>query len=139
MASDRVGASQLSSLSCSPSRQSRCHTSIRRSRIARVLLRAAPQDCAGSPWFFRSDHIRLWSHSLGSASSPSKRFSLKPSNGRARRPYNSQSTDADIRRDLVVTHGLCHCEYNTENECTGSWDSRSCNLSTFGGIDIFFT
>jgi hypothetical protein len=68
-----------------------------------------------------------------------KRFSLKPSNGRARRPYNSQSTDADIRRDLVVTHGLCHCEYNTENECTGSWDSRSCNLSTFGGIDIFFT
>jgi hypothetical protein len=25
-----------------------------------------------------------------------KRFSLKPSNGRAWRPYNSQSTDADI-------------------------------------------
>ena len=66
-------------------------------------------------------------------------FSLKPSNQRNWQPDNAETAYADINGDQITIHNFRNCDYQTEQDYTCHWETRSYNLANLRDADIFIT
>jgi Domain of unknown function (DUF4105) len=90
-------------------------------------------------WFLRRRNLGLMVTLVGFAIVALWWFSLKPSNNRAWRLDNAETSYADVSGDQVTIHGLRSCDYLTENSYTCDWETRSYSLADLRGVDIFIT
>ena len=90
-------------------------------------------------WFFRGHRIGLLVAYAGFAIIGLWWFSLKPSNDRTWRPDNARTPHADMNADQVTIYDVRLCDYRTESDYTCRWETRSYNLASLAGADVFIT
>jgi hypothetical protein len=90
-------------------------------------------------WFLRRRHLGLVIAFAGFALVALWWLSLRPSNNRDWRSDNAKTSYADVHGDQVAIHDLRDCNYRTEKDYTCEWETRSYDLATLRGIDMFIT
>jgi hypothetical protein len=66
-------------------------------------------------------------------------FNIPPSNDRTWQPDVARTAWADLDADRVTIHNIRNCDYRTETDYTVNWDTRTVDLSSIHGADVFIT
>jgi len=66
-------------------------------------------------------------------------FSLQPSNFRNWQPDVASMPSADINRNLETIHNIRNCDYVTETKFTCKWETKTVDVSSIRGVDLFLT
>jgi hypothetical protein len=64
-------------------------------------------------------------------------FSLKPSNDRPWQPDVAQLAWSESNGNIVTIHNVRNCDYRTETDYTPRWETRTVDVSTIRGADLF--
>jgi len=64
---------------------------------------------------------------------------LRPSNTRAWQPDVAETPWSEVDGDHMTVHNVRYCDYRTEADYAPRWETRTYDLSTLRGVDIFIT
>jgi Domain of unknown function (DUF4105) len=64
---------------------------------------------------------------------------IKPSNQRDWKPDNLYTAYAQVNGNQIILRNVRNCEYRTEEDYACRWETRSFNLASLRGADVFIT
>ena len=93
----------------------------------------------GSMWYLRRGRMGLSIAFAGFVIVMVWWLSIEPSNDLVWEQDKAKTAYADVSGDQVTLHNLRFCDYRTEGDYTCEWWTRSLNLQSLNGADLFIT